>query len=47
MEIDNGTNSGSAYVFTGEFTTTTTPEPSLILGLIGVGSLGVLARKYQ
>ncbi|NEP74605.1 MAG: PEP-CTERM sorting domain-containing protein [Okeania sp. SIO2G5] len=48
---DNGTNSGSAYLFTTNTQSTpdpkSTPEPSSLLGILGTVAIAALSRKKQ
>ncbi|MGD1804470.1 FG-GAP repeat protein, partial [Dapis sp. BLCC M126] len=44
---DNGLESGSAYLFTTNTNTKSTPEPSSLLGIVGTVAIATLSRKKQ
>ena len=44
---DNGDSSGSAYLFTTNTNTKSTPEPSSLLGIVGTVAIATLSRKKQ
>ena len=44
---DKGFNSGSAYLFTTNTNTKSTPEPSSLLGIVGTVAIAALSRKKQ
>ncbi|MGK7946391.1 MAG: FG-GAP repeat protein [Microcystaceae cyanobacterium] len=46
LDNDKGTNSGSAYIFQNRVTATT-PEPSMMLGLLGVGSMALFTIRSK
>ncbi|NEQ41634.1 MAG: hypothetical protein F6K40_37755 [Okeania sp. SIO3I5] len=47
LDDDNGTNSGSAYLFTTNTNTKSTPEPSSLLGIVGTVAIAFLSLKKQ
>ena len=46
LDDDNGTDSGSAYLFTAK-TAEKVPEPSVVVGLIAIGTLAVFKRSSR